>query len=224
MAKKSNRQPADLHRSGSAAVPQPGPPRQARGDRHQADGDAARPVARLFAGRRGAGARHRRGREQGLRLHRQGQFRRRHHQRHRHPRPRQPRRAGGQAGDGRQGGAVQALRRHRFHRSRSVVRGPRRDHQLRQAARQRLGRHQPRGHQGAGVLHHRAAAARAARHPGVPRRPARHRHHRGRRPAQRARSHRPQDRGHQARLQRRRRRRHRLPGTARRRSASSPRT
>ena len=31
----------------------------------------------------------------------------------------------------------------------------------------------------------------AARHPGVPRRPARHRHHRGGRPDQRARSHRP---------------------------------
>ena len=64
--------------------------------------------------------------------------------------------------------------------------GPRRDHQLRQAPRQRLGRHQPRGHQGPGVLHHRAAAARAARHPGVPRRPARHRDHRRRRPDQRA--------------------------------------
>ena len=45
--------------------------------------------------------------------------------------------------------------------------------------RQGLGRHQPRRHQGAGVLHHRAAAARAARHSGVPRRPARHRDHRG---------------------------------------------
>ena len=125
---------------------------------------------------------------QGLRLHHQGQFRRRHHQRHRHPRARQPRRAGSEAGDGRQGGAVQALRRHRLHRPRSVLRGPRRNHQLRQAARQRLGRHQSRGHQGAGVLHHRAAAARAAGHPGVPRRPARHRHHLRRGPAQFART------------------------------------
>ena len=48
-----------------------------------------------------------------------------------------------------------------------------------------LRRHQSRGHQGAGVLHHRAAAARAAGHPGLPRRPARHRHHRRRRPDQR---------------------------------------
>ena len=208
------RSPADFHRPGSAAVPQPGPAGQARSRRHQADGDAARSVARLFARRRRAGAGDRRGREQGLRLHDQGQFRRRHHQRHRHPRPRQSRRARRQAGDGRQGGAVQALRRHRFHRSRSLDRGSRRDHQLREAARQELGRHQSRGHQGAGVLHHRAAAARAARHPGVPRRPARHRDHRRRRPAQRARSHRPRHQDHQARLQRRRRRRHRLPRTA----------
>ena len=95
-----------------------------------------------------------------------------------------------------------------------IVRGSRRVHQLRQAARQELGRHQSRGHQGAGVLHHRAAAARAARHSGVPRRPARHRDHRGRRPDQRARPHRPRHQDHQARLQRRRRRRHRLPRAA----------
>ena len=31
-----------------------------------------------------------------------------------------------------------------------------------------LRRHQPRGHQGAGLLHHRAAAARADGHPGLP--------------------------------------------------------
>ncbi len=86
-------------------------------------------------------------------------------------------RAGGQARDGRQGGAVQALRRHRLHRSRNIVGRPQRDHQLRQGAGQELGRHQSRGHQGARVLHRRAAAARIARHSGVPRRPARHRHH-----------------------------------------------
>ena len=142
-------------------------------------------------GRRRAGAGDRRGRRPRLRLHHQGQFRRRHHQRHRHSRPRQSRRARRQAGDGRQGGAVQALRRRRFDRSRSVDRGPRRVHQLRQGARQELGRHQSRGHQGAGVLHHRAEAARAARHSGIPRRSARHRDHRGRRPDQRARPHRP---------------------------------
>ena len=49
-----------------------------------------------------------------------------------------------------------------------------------------LRRHQPRGHQGAGMLHRRAQAARAHEHPGVPRRPARHRDHRRRRGLQRA--------------------------------------
>ncbi len=45
---------------------------------------------------------------------------------------------------------------------------PGRVHQLRQTARQRLGRHQSRRHQGAGMFHHRAEAARTARHSGVP--------------------------------------------------------
>ena len=98
-----------------------GRPGQARSHRHQADGDPARPVAGLFAGRRGAGAGHRRGCQPRLRLHGQGQFRRRHHQRHRHPGTRQPRRACGQARDGRQGGAVQAVRRHRL---RSIWKSP----------------------------------------------------------------------------------------------------
>ncbi len=66
-----------------------------------------------------------------LRLHRHGQPGRRHLQRHRHPRPRQSRRARLQAGDGRQGGAVQALRRRRFDRPRGRHRGCRRVHQLR---------------------------------------------------------------------------------------------
>jgi malate dehydrogenase (oxaloacetate-decarboxylating)(NADP+) len=49
----------------------------------------------------------------------------------------------------------------------------------------RLRRHQSGGHQGAGMLRHRAAAARADGHSGVPRRPARHRDRRRRRPDQR---------------------------------------
>ena len=106
---------------------------RSRGD--QADGDPARPVAGLFAWRRRAGAGDRRGSEPRLRLHDQGQFRRRHHQRHRHSRARQSRRAGRQAGDGRQVGAVQALRRRQFHRSRSLDRRSRRVHQLRQVPR-----------------------------------------------------------------------------------------
>ena len=39
--------------------------------------------------------------------------------------------------------------------------------QLREISRQQLRRHQSRGHQGAGMLHHRAEAARAAGHTGV---------------------------------------------------------
>ncbi len=50
---------------------------------------------------------------------------RRHLQRHRHPRPRQSRRAGLEAGDGRQGGPVQALRRRRLDRPRGRHRGRR---------------------------------------------------------------------------------------------------
>ena len=48
--------PTYVHRPGSAAVPQPGPSRQARSGGHQADGDPARSVARLFARRRSPGA------------------------------------------------------------------------------------------------------------------------------------------------------------------------
>ena len=50
-----------LHRAGSAAVPQPGQARQARDHADQAADHPARPVARLFAGRGRAGARHRAG-------------------------------------------------------------------------------------------------------------------------------------------------------------------
>src|SRR5690242_12102622 len=50
------RQTSDLHGSGSVAVSQPRAARQARGGGDQADGDPARPVACLFARRRGAGA------------------------------------------------------------------------------------------------------------------------------------------------------------------------
>ena len=47
-------------------------------------------------------------------------------------------------------------------------------------------RHQPRGHRRAALLRDRAPAARGARHPGLPRRPARHGDRRARRAAQRA--------------------------------------
>ena len=54
------------------------------------------------------------------------------------------------------------------------------------SARADLRRHQPGGHQGAGVLLHRAAASRTHEDSGVPRRPAWHRDHRRRGDPQRA--------------------------------------
>ena len=63
-----------------------------------------------------------------------------------------------------------------------------------QAAGQELGRHQSGGHQGARMLHHRAETARVDGHSSVPRRPARHRHHRRGRTDQRARTDRSRDR------------------------------
>ena len=70
-----------------------------------------------------------------------------------------------------------------------------------------LRRHQPRGHRRPALLRDRAPAARRARHPGLPRRPARHGDRRPRRPHQRAQGGREADRGRPRRHQRRRRRR-----------------
>ena len=72
-----------------------------------------------------------------------------------------------------------------------------------------LRRHQPRGHLGAALLRDRGAAARDARHPGLPRRPARHRDRRPRRARERAQGRRQADRGPAGRRRRRRRRRRR---------------
>ena len=209
-AKKPDNAGPSVSAAGSARIPCHGPARQAGDQPDQADGDAARPVARLFAGRRRARARHRRGPEPRLRLHDARQHGGGDLQRHRDPRPRQSRRACLQAGDGGQGGAVQALRRRRFDRPRGRHRERRRVRQLRALPRPVIRRHQSGGHQGAGLLHHRAAAARIDGHPGVPRRPARHRDHRHRRPDQRAGDHRARHEDGKARLQRRGRSRHRL--------------
>ena len=109
-----------------------------------------------------------------------------HHQRHGGARPRQYRRARRQARDGGQGLPVQEVRRHRRVRHRG-----RRDrsgevHRDRRPPGADLRRHQPRGHQGSRMLRHRDEAARAHEDPGLPRRPARHRHRGRRRPDQRA--------------------------------------
>ena len=181
-----------------------GRPGQA-GDAHlQADHHRARPLARLFARCGRALPAHPARSVARLRLHREGQHGRGGVQRHRGARPGQSRRGGGEAGDGGQDRAVQALRRHRRHRSRDRLRGRRRRGE-RGALPRRLRRHQPGGHQGAGMLRDRAAAARADGHPGVPRRPARHRHRRGGGADQRLPSHRARIARHQAGGERRRR-------------------
>ena len=94
--------------------------------------------------------------------HRARQSRRRHHQRHRRAGPGRHRPARRQAGDGRQGGPVQEIRRHRRlrHRDRRArPRQARRDHRRAGAD---LRRHQSRGHQGAGMLRDRGASSASA--------------------------------------------------------------
>ena len=112
------------------------------------------------------------------------QHRRGRHRRHRRARPGRHRPGGRDAGDGGQGGAVQAVRR-RGRRAdlpghhRTSTRSSRPSSRLAPELR----RHQPRGHLRAALLRDRAAAQGAARHPGLPRRPARHRGRRARRAA-----------------------------------------
>ena len=76
------------------------------------------------------------------------------------------------------------------------------------ARRAHVRRHQPGGHRRAALLRDRAPAARGARHPGVPRRPARHRDRRARGAAQRAARRRQARRGRADRRDGRRRGRH----------------
>ncbi len=81
------RSPHSLHRRRSVAVPRRRQARQTRDNADQADGDAARPFARVFAGRCRSGARDRGRSRPRLRLHGQGKSRRRHLQRHGDPWP-----------------------------------------------------------------------------------------------------------------------------------------
>ena len=67
-----------------------------------------------------------------------------------------------------------------------ATRGHRRDREGGRDDRPGLRRHQPRGHRGPALLRDRAPAARVPRHPGLPRRPARHRDRGARRADQRA--------------------------------------
>ena len=86
-----------------------------------------------------------------------------------------------------------------------------------------LRRDQPRGHLGAALLRDREPAARGARHPGLPRRPARHRGRRARGVPERAAGRRQAAGGRQGRDDRRRRGRRRVHEDAarRRRAATS---
>ena len=118
-------------------------------------------------------------------------------QRFRGARARQYRPARGQAGDGRQGGAVQEVCRHRRLRHRDRRARDRAHGRNRRGAGADLRRHQPRGHQGAGVFCGRGAAQGAHAHSRLPRRPARHGDHRRGRGAQRAGARRQEDRRRQ---------------------------
>ena len=138
----------------------------------------------------------------------------RRHQRHRRAGPGRDRSARREAGDGRQGGAVQEVLRPRLLRHRAERARPGQAGRHDRRARADVRRHQPRGHQGARVLLHRAQVPRADEDPGVPRRPARHGDHRRRGDPQRA-ARRRQGHGQgQARLLRRGRRGARVPRPA----------
>ena len=108
--------------------------------------------------------------------------------------PGRHRAAGGDAGDGGQGDAVQGVRRRRRVPDLPRHQGSGRDRRRRQGDRAGVRRHQPRGHLGAALLRDRVAAEARARHPGVPRRPARDRRRGAGGAAQRADSDRPADR------------------------------
>ena len=173
--------------------------RQDRGPLEAAAQDPRRPLDGLHAGRRRASR---------SAIHEdptaawaltiKGNTRRGRLRRHRGARPRRHRPGGGDAGDGGQGDAVQGVRRRRRLPALHRHQGRRRDRRVREGGRADVRRHQPRGHRGAALLRDRAPAARGARHPGLPRRPARHRDRRAGGAAQRAAGRRQAAGGHHA--------------------------
>ena len=173
-------------RSRSAGIPLARAAGKDRDHRLQADGDPARPQPRLFARRRRAGARHRRrSRASAYDLTAKGNL----------------------VAVISNGTAILGLGNLGALASKPVMEGkavlfkrfadvdsidievatedPPALHRIRRAARAELRRNQPRGHRRARLLHHRADAERADEHPGLPRRPARHRDHHRRGPDQR---------------------------------------
>ena len=121
-----------------------------------------RPVDGLHPGRRPGQHGARREPRRRLAADHQGQHRRRGHRRLRRARPRQHRPGRRAAGDGGQGGAVQAVRRHRRVADLPGQPGHRRDRPGRRDDRAGLRRHQPRGHRRPALLRDRGAAARPA--------------------------------------------------------------
>ena len=199
-------EPPVRRRPGLRAAPR----RQDRGRLDGATGRPRRPLAGLHARRRPRSARRSPPTPTLVaRLHLGVQHRRGRHRRHRRARPRRHRPGRRDAGHGGQGAAVQAVRRRRRGADLPRHHRRRRDRRDGRAARAELRRHQPRGHLRAALLRDRAPAQGAARHPGLPRRPARHRRRRARRAAQRAAAHRPHARRPARRHLRRRRGRRR---------------
>ena len=171
--------------------------------------DARRPLDGLHAGRRARLPGDRRRRGQGLPVHDQAQHGGRRLRRHRGARTRRHRPRGGDAGDGGQVLPVQGVRRRRRVPDLPGHDGPRRDRAHRQADRAGVRRHQPRGHLRAALLRDRGAAEAGARHPRVPRRPARHRRRRDGGAAERRQADRTEPRGPERAGHRARRGRHR---------------
>ena len=94
--------------------------------------------------------------------------------RHGRPRARGHRAAGRDAGDGGQGGALQAVRQRGRVPDLPRHQGHGRDRRDRQEPGAGVRRHKPGGHLGPAVLRDRRSAEEGARHPRLPRRPARH--------------------------------------------------
>ena len=159
---------------------------QARNHRPREGGGQRLAVPRLHAGRRRALPCDPEGAGQELRADAAAQPHRRRHRRLGRAGAGQHRPRGGHAGHGGQVRAVQGIRgRGRVPALHPLERrGRDRPHRL---AHQRLvRRHQSGGHRRAPLLRDRAQAQGGLRHPRIPRRPARHRHLRGRGAAQRA--------------------------------------
>ena len=111
--RRSKRTTAPTTAPGRTRISRMSDPRQDQRHPHQATDQSTRPGAGLLAGRRGAMRRDRRRSCRCLQIHRPRQPGCRHHQWHRSAGSGQHRPAGIQAGDGRQGRAVQEICRHR---------------------------------------------------------------------------------------------------------------